>query len=153
MPMNKPMDEMMAAEAEYADAAGGLQEETDAMLEVPKGKFTASALNGLVRAFNAAMSAADMEGDYPNFTSDQTAFPVEFVRGIAMLSDAAAESGSGVEVNLSGVVSDRDVALLASKVQALADDESFKSYMSGEGETEVEVTEEPGPEQLMMERA
>jgi hypothetical protein len=153
MPKDQPMDEMMAAKDEYTDAAAGIQEETDAMLEVPKGKFSASALNGLVRAFNDAMSAADMEGNYPNFTSDQTAFPVEFVRGLAMISDAAAESGSGVEISLSGVVSDRDVALLASKVQALADDESFKSYMTGEGETEVEVTEEQGPEQLMMERA
>jgi hypothetical protein len=81
---------------------------------------------------------------------------VDFVRGLAMLSDAAAESGSGIEINLSGVVGDRDVALLASKVKALAQSEDFKSMMSDNeegGGTEVELEVKTSPEQLMMERA
>jgi CBS domain-containing protein len=149
------MDDMsMQIEDEYAGKAGEMQDEADAMLELPKGKFSASALNGLVKAFNQALSSAGMEGDYPTFTSDQTVFPVDFVRGLAMLSDAAAESGSGIEITLAGVVSDRDVALLASKVAALAKSEEFMRMMAeGDGETEVEVEVKTSPEDLMMERA
>lgn len=142
-------------EDEYSSMAGEMQDETDAMLELPKGKFTASALNGLVNAFNAAMTAGGMQGSYPKFSSDVTVFPVDFVRGLAMLSDAAAESGSGIEISLAGVAADRDVALLASKVQALAKSPEFKAMMTeGEGEgTEVEVKVETSPEDLMKERA
>jgi len=100
------------------------------------------------------MKAGGMEGDYPTFSGDQTAFPVEFVRGLAMLSDAAAESGSNIEITLSNVTNDRDVALLASKVDALANSPEFAKLMGGEGgETEVEVKVETSPEDLMMERA
>jgi hypothetical protein len=149
-------DMSMQIEDEYAGKAGEMQDETDAMLELPKGKFSASALNGLVKAFNEALTAGGMEGNYPTFSGDQTVFPVDFVRGLAMLSDAAAESGSGIEINLSGVVGDRDVALLASKVKALAQSEDFKSMMSDNeegGGTEVELEVKTSPEQLMMERA
>ena len=147
-------DDMAMMEDEYSDAAGALQDEADAMLEVPKGKFSAAALNGLVKAFNKAMKAGGMEGDYPTFSGDQTAFPVEFVRGLAVLSDAAAESGSNIEITLSNVTNDRDVALLASKVDALANSPEFAKLMGGEGgETEVEVKVETSPEDLMMERA
>jgi hypothetical protein len=145
-------DMSMQIEDEYAGKAGEMQDEADAMLELPKGKFSASALNGLVKAFNEALTAGGMEGDYPTFSGDQTVFPVDFVRGLAMLSDAAAESGSGVEITLAGVVSDRDVALLASKVAALAKSEEFQRMMA-EGETEVEVEVKTSPEDLMMERA
>jgi hypothetical protein len=145
-------DMSMQIEDEYAGKAGEMQDEADAMLELPKGKFSASALNGLVKSFNEALTAGGMEGDYPTFSGDQTVFPVDFVRGLAMLSDAAAESGSGIEITLAGVVSDRDVALLASKVAALAKSEEFQRMMA-EGETEVEVEVKTSPEDLMMERA
>ena len=147
------MKDQMMMEDDYAESAGALQDETDAMLEVPKGRFSKSALNGLVASFNKALTAADMEGNYPTFTSDQTAFPVEFVRGLAMMSDAAAESGSNIEISLAGVESDREVATLAAKLAALAESEEFVKMMSGAEESEPMTEETDSTEALMMERA
>lgn len=144
--------EMMDA---YADKAGELQEETDMMLEVPKGNFGQSALNSLVAAFNEALGAMGFEGDYPSFDSDQTTLPMEFVRGLAMMADAAEESGSGVTIDLSVIRNDNDLALLASKLKQLAASDKVKSMMEQPTETEVEINvgATPAPEDLMMERA
>lgn len=140
----------------YAAKAGELQEETDMMLEVPKGNFSQTALNAVVDAFNDALEAMGFEGDYPEFTDDQNSLPIEFVRGLAMMSDAAAESESGVDIDLAGVRSDNDLALLASKLKQLADSPKFKAMMADDGEeptTEVDITVASAPEDLMMERA
>lgn len=145
-------DEMMDA---YAAKAGDLQEETDLMLEVPRGNFTKTALNAVVDAFNTTLGAMGFEGDYPKFSEDQNTLPVEFVRGLAMMSDAAAESGSGVDIDLSVIKSDNDLALLASKLKRLAESPKLKMMMSDNEEpgTEVEVNVGATPENLMMERA
>lgn len=157
--MPKSPEDMMMMESEYSDKAAGLQDSVDAMLIVPRGRFGKAALNALVDAFNKALTSGGFEGDYPKFDGDQTSLPIDFVRGLAMMSDAAAESGANVEISLEGVESDRDLASLAAKLSALADSEEFKSMMSeDEGpELEVEVSaskpKAKSAEDLMMERA
>ena len=149
-----PNDDMMMMEDEYSEKAGELQDETDDMLVVPKGNFSKAVLNGLVAAFNTALTASGFEGNYPKFTSDQTSLPLDLVRGLAMMADAAAESDSGIVIELENVSKDRDIAMLAAQVKALAESEEFAAMMTEAPEIEVSVEiEKQTPEQLMMERA
>ena len=143
---------MEAAAAGISAAGDELQMEVDTLLPPIEGMFSVTAMNALVSAVNAAMVAAGMTGDYPEFTEDVSVFPDEFVRLIAMMSDAA--SSVGKDLVIEGSEDDRDVANLASQIQALADDPGFAEAMMAPTEAPVEavVEEVDDDEALMMER-
>ena len=120
-------------------------------------------MNSLVDAANAALVAGGFEGDYPSFDGDVTEFPMEFVRLLSMLSDAAEETGAAVDITLAGIEDDRDVAMLAATIEQLASDPAYASGMTTPVEEEVVVGDAvptpPNPEEevideeaLMMER-
>ena len=157
-------DQLAAVEGDLRAAGDELQSEVDTMLEVPVGMFSQSTMNALVDATNAALVAGGFEGDYPSFDGDVTEFPVEFVRLLSMLADAAVETGAAVDITLAGIEDDRDVAMLAASIEQLASDPSFTSGMGVPVEEEVVVGDAvptpPNPEEeevideeaLMMER-
>jgi hypothetical protein len=97
----------------------------------PKGTFTMRAMNGLVDAYNKALVAMGQKGDYPKFTADVTVFPANFVRGLAMLADAAEQAGVQADIDLSAVTEDRDVMVLAGLVERLSKDKAFAGKMKG----------------------
>lgn len=147
--------EMMDIEKSYDEAADMVQEEQDMNLPKISGRFSKQALNGLVKAFNGALTAAGFPGDYPMFNEDQLVLPVDFVRGLMMMADAAIETESGVDLTLDGVTDDRGLAMVAAKLQALAKSDAFKKAMSeesGGAEIEMEVSVKP-EEDMFMERA
>jgi hypothetical protein len=130
---------LAAAEGELRAAGDELQAEYDTMLDVPVGMFSQSTMNALVDAANAALVAGGFEGDYPSFAGDVTEFPVEFVRLLSMLADAAVETGAAVDITLAGIEDDRDVAMLAASLEQLALDPSYTSGMGAPVEEEVVV--------------
>jgi hypothetical protein len=150
------MSDMAAMAGEMQAAGDEMQAMLDAELPPIRGMFSETAMNALVDATNAALEASGFEGDYPEFTSDVTEFPAEFVRVLAMLADAAEEAGAAVDLSMGGIEDDRDVAMLASQVKQLASDDRFRSMMTAAPEVEESVTVSPGgqvdEETLMMER-
>ena len=156
-------DQLAAVENDLRVAGEDFQAEADMELEVPVGMFSQSTMNALVDAANAALVAGGFEGDYPSFDGDVTEFPVEFVRLLSMLSDAAAETGAAVDITLAGIEDDRDVAMLAASLEQLASDPAYADGMGAPVEEEVVVGDAvptpPNPEEevideeaLMMER-
>ena len=137
--MYKNNDQLAAVEGDLRAAGDEIQAEVDTMLEVPVGMFSQSSMNALVDASNAALVAGGFEGDYPTFDGDITEFPMEFVRLLSMLSDAAEETGAAVDITLAGIEDDRDVAMLAATIEQLASDPSFTSGMGEPVEEEVVV--------------
>lgn len=144
-----------------ADEMRGMGEEMQGMLdmELPtiRGQFSETAMNALVDATNMALEAAGFEGDYPEFDSDVTEFPAEFMRVLMMFADAAEETGAGVELTMDTIEDDRDVASLAAKVRQLAESDAFAEGMKEPvgASVSVEVGPMEGPpdeEALMMER-
>jgi hypothetical protein len=95
----------------------------------PKGNFTARSMNGLVDAYNKALVAMGQVGDYPKFSADVTEFPADFVRGIAMLADAAQQAGVPANIDLGVVGTDRDVLILAGIIEKLSKDKTFIKKM------------------------
>lgn len=123
---------------EFTKPAKEYEEEMDATFseQAPRGKFGKSILNELVTAFRDVQRLMGFEGEdlYPMFESDQTEFPPEFVRGLAMLAKAAEDYGQPGMINLSGIKDNSGVATLAAKVRALADDPEFEKFLkSSEG--------------------
>ena len=115
----------------------------------PKGRFSKSVMNALVRVYRDAQKAMDFPEDdmYPEFGEDITEFPPEFVRGLAMLASAAEDYGQPDIITLDGITKDEDVARLAAKVEALLADPEFLAFLSAPmegGEEAAEMTEE-GP--------
>lgn len=123
---------------EFTKPAKEYEEEMDATFseQAPKGKFGKSILNELVTAFRDIQRLMGFEGEdlYPMFESDQTEFPPEFVRGLAMLAKAAEDYGQPGMIDLSGIRDNSGVATLAAKVRALADDPEFEKFLKSEGE-------------------
>lgn len=132
-------DQLAAVEGDLRAAGDEIQTEVDAMLEVPVGMFSQSTMNSLVDAANAALVAGGFEGDYPSFDGDVTEFPMEFVRLLSMLADAAEETGAAVDITLAGIEDDRDVAMLAATIEQLASDPAYTDGMGAPVEEEVVV--------------
>jgi hypothetical protein len=129
--------------AEMQGMGEEMQDMFDAELPIIRGMFSETAMNALVDASNAALEAAGFEGDYPEFDSNVTEFPSEFMRLIMMLTDAAEESGAPVTIELGNIEDDRDVALLASELKRLSQSAEFKRAMTGGMEEEIDVEESP----------
>ena len=64
-------------------------------------------------------------------------FPGRFVRELAMVKDAADEVGAELDMDLGAIADDRDVVLLAGKLEALAKDEQFREAMAREVEEDM----------------
>jgi hypothetical protein len=137
--MNQPG---MAMEIEIQ----GAEQEDENMFGdmAPRGRFTAKALNNLVKATNRLLPLFDQTPDYPSFNEDITEFPTDFVRVLAMFEGAvngAIEEGvldEEMDFDMSEVTGDENINMLAGKLNRLVNDRSFKKYLKdmpqGEGE-------------------
>ena len=123
-------------------------EEMDFEEMAPKGRFTAKALNNLVKATNRLLPLFDQTPDYPSFDGDITEFPTEFVRVLAMFqgaSEDAIEEGlvdDEYSIDFDGITGDANVQVLAGKVNKLATDKGFKRYLKSMPSDESEEGEE-----------
>ena len=166
-PGGKVNEEMLDAEIGAAE-----QDEEMAFAEMaPKGRFSAKALNNLVKATNRLLPKFGQTPDYPSFEGDITEFPTDFVRVLAMFqgaTDDAVEQGivdDEFAFEFEDISSDGNLMILAGKINKLASDKQYDRYLKSqptdepiEGEEMVEdeiTTEDMPPEEvdaLFMER-
>ena len=160
-------EEMLDAEIGAAE-----QDEEMAFAEMaPRGRFSAKALNNLVKATNRLLPKFGQTPDYPSFEGDITEFPTDFVRVLAMFqgaTDDAVEQGivdDEFAFEFEDISSDGNLMILAGKINKLASDKQYDRYLKSqptdepiEGEEMVEdeiTTEDMPPEEvdaLFMER-
>lgn len=166
-PGGKVNEEMLDAEIGAAE-----QDEEMAFAEMaPRGRFSAKALNNLVKATNRLLPKFGQTPDYPSFEGDITEFPTDFVRVLAMFqgaTDDAVEQGivdDEFAFEFEDISSDGNLMILAGKINKLASDKQYDRYLKSqptdepiEGEEMVEdeiTTEDMPPEEvdaLFMER-
>ena len=110
-----------------------------AELDAPRGPFSERAMNALVDAHNMVLEVmgAPKGERYPSFEGEVDEFPGRFVRELAMVKDAADEVGAELDMDLGAIADDRDVVLLAGKLEALAKDEEFREAMAREVEEDM----------------
>jgi hypothetical protein len=126
--------------------AEAIEYEMDDMVEAeaPRGPFGVRAMNALVDSHNKVLRVMGAPEKYPRFKGESVdEFPARFVRELAMVADAAETAGAALDMELASIESDRDVMLLAGKLEALAKDDAFKEAMAQEIE---EDEAEEGPE-------
>ena len=160
-------EEMLDAEIGAAE-----QEEEVAFAQMaPKGRFSAKALNNLVKATNRLLPKFGQTPDYPLFDGEVTQLPTDFVRVLAMFqgaTDEAVERGivdDEFAFDFEDITSDGNLMILAGKINKLATDKQYDRYLQSqptedeeteEGITEDEITTEDMPmedvETLFMER-
>jgi len=127
-----------------------MDEEGDFAEMAPKGRFSAKALNNLVKATNRLLPMFDQTPDYPMFEGDITEFPTDFVRVLAMFQGAADDAiGQGIVDDEFGfdfdeITGDGNVQVLAGKINKLAADKGFKRYL------QTMPSEEPEGEEMAM---
>ena len=145
--MNKPSMEM------EIEIQGAEQEDESMFGEMaPKGRFTAKALNNLVKATNRLLPLFDQTPDYPSFESDITEFPTDFVRVLAMFEGAVSGAieediiDEEMDFDMGDITGDENVNMLAGKINRLVNDRSFKKYLKGMSDDEGEATEGDEPD-------
>ena len=146
--------------AEFTAPAEEAESEMDAAFteEAPRGKFSARAMNSLVAAYRSIQELMGFEeGDfYPEFESNITEWPADFVRALSMVAQAAEDFGEPGAIDLSEINRDSDVALLTAKIEKLAANEEFAAFLSedlGEAEDEEMGDEADDMDALFAERA
>ena len=135
----------MSAEADAAAAiadVGAKEDEANAAM-APVGDFSKAALNSLVKAHNKVTALFEGTETYPEFEDDQETFPGEFVRELMMISQAVDDAIAAgllegdMAIDLDGVAEDRDLAMLAGRLDQIAKSKDFKRLLK----------EQPGPEE------
>ena len=112
------------------------QEEEVAFAQMaPKGRFSAKALNNLVKATNRLLPKFGQTPDYPEFTGNLTQFPTDLVRVLAMFqgaTDDAVERGivdDEFAFDFEQISSDANLMVLAGKINKLASDKQYDRYL------------------------
>jgi len=140
----KVNEEMLDAELNSAQ-----QEEEVAFAQMaPEGRFSAKALNNLVKATNRLLPKFGQTPDYPSFEGDITRFPTDFVRVLAMFqgaTDEAVERGIVDEefsFDFENISSDSNLMILAGKINKLASDKQYDRFLKSQPVDEPEDGEE-----------
>jgi len=137
-PGGRVNEEMLDAEIGAAE-----QDEEMAFAEMaPRGRFSAKALNNLVKATNRLLPKFGQTPDYPSFGGDITEFPTDFVRVLAMFqgaTDDAVEQGivdDEFAFEFEDITSDGNLMILAGKINKLASDKQYDRYLKNQPEAE-----------------
>ena len=144
-----PEEEQLMAAAEDLDAT---KEEAFASM-APIGDFSKGALNSLVDALNKALPLFGAPEDYATFAEDiEGALPTEFVRYLAMTSQAANDANLGrLAVDLENIGTDSDLMKAAGQLDVLAENDSFRTFMaSADKDTAPPVAEEVVEEEVQV---
>lgn len=158
---------------EMLDAEIGATEQDEEMAfaqMAPKGRFSAKALNNLVKATNRLLPKFGQTPDYPMFEGELAQLPTDFVRVLAMFqgaTDSAVEQGivdDEFAFDFETITDDANLMVLAGKINKLATDKQYDRYLKSqpeadeteEGMVEEETTTEDMPPEdvdaLFMER-
>lgn len=140
----------MLLQAETIGAGMDAAEQQGMEIMTPQGQYSARALNAVVDVINEIMPMFGEMNPMPQYTEDMTMMPQELMNALMAIMTVAEQAGVPIEMELSAIVSDNDLAKLAALIKRLVKDQTLKDFLT-QGETE-EVTEEvtmesaPAPE-------
>ena len=145
--MSIPQDLMM--QAQEIGAGMDQAQQQGMQIAAPQGQFTARALNALTKEVNKILTMLGEQTPIPDFTADQTTFAPEFMQALMAIMSIASDAQMPIDMMLSEIRTDQDVARLAALIKRLSDSKEFKDYLT-QGpepmEMEEEITEEVMPE-------
>jgi hypothetical protein len=149
MPQDKYNNE--SPEVSLTVAVGEAEQSDEQMYSemAPAGRYSAKALNNLVKATNRLLPLFDQDPSYPEFTSDLDGqLPTDFVRVLAMFQGAinAAVDFEVVDAEMDFLMEDLTddelLNMLAGKLTSLAQNREFKQFLRNPPMMEEEEEEE-----------
>jgi len=119
-------------------------------IELPQGRFSERMLNKLVDTLNKFAPMMEFES-IERVSGEQSQFPMELLQMVMAVAAAAEDAGMAIEVNLSEMEADRDLASVIGQLDKLSKDAKFKKFLTDEifpeaEEAEAEVQQEEGEE-------
>ena len=143
--MSIPQEMLMQAEA---IGAGMDQAQQQGMqILTPQGNFSMRALNAVVEAVNELMPMMGEMSPMPEYSQDMTSLPQELMNALMAIMSVAEQAGSAIDMELSAIESDNDLAKLAALLKRLVNDQKLKDFLTKDEPVEVEeeVTMESAP--------
>tara|TARA_Y100001963_G_C6738920_1_gene427877 strand:- start:33 stop:539 length:507 start_codon:yes stop_codon:yes gene_type:complete len=142
------MAELLPQEQAVLDVAAEVDAAKDASFEqmAPSGYFPASDLNALVDSLNSVLPLFNLPA-YPAFTEDLDGpLPTEFVQQLSMVADAAAASGlERLSFDVTTVSDSGDLEDIQARLDTLANNQSFITFLRSEAQGEPEGVAEDAP--------
>lgn len=121
-----------AVEARAADT--GLESSFDNAMRqaAPEGNYSPTGLNALGQTINQALKLFGEEArPIDPYTDAESVLPIDIVKAVAMLNQAASDAGlDRFVVDLGTLTDDRALQEAAGKVDALAQNETFRMFLS-----------------------
>jgi TATA-binding protein-associated factor Taf7 len=117
-------------------------------IELPQGRFSERMLNKLVDTLNKFAPMMEFES-IERVSGEQTQFPMELLQMVMAIAAAAEDAGMAIEINLSEMEADRDLASVIGQLDKLSRDAKFKKFLTEEIFPEAEeakAEEEEGEE-------
>ena len=153
------LDDVEAAKNDAMEQAKIADTNEEEMYGMISGEFSAPALNKVVDSLNR-VNKIFRAPEYPKFEGQQSSpmqLPPEFVRNLDMVARAAVDAGvEDKSFNLSDLKSDKDLKMLAGKLDALAGDKAFKAFLNKplgmgdqQAEADIPVTQPSGGNPMM----
>jgi hypothetical protein len=98
----------------------------------PEGNYTPTGLNALGQTINQALKLFGEEARFIDpYTADESILPIDIVKAVAMLNQAASDAGlDRFVIDLGTLTDDRALQEAAGKVDALAQNETFRMFLS-----------------------
>jgi len=135
-PQQKADLEAMKSQVSTAENEVGKLEDAMFTDVGPKGKYSAKSFNAVIDAANKLGVIFGIEDGMPRVKEDQTQFPPDFVRLLAMFADAIddgiEEGALPEEVSIAGLrpVDDPGLTVLASKLTMAGKSKDFKRFLA-----------------------
>lgn len=131
-----PQDIMTQANAIGAGMDSAMAQ--GAEIVVPTGRYSARAMNALVEVLNRVLPMMGRTDMYPEFTDDQTQFPMDLTQLLMAIKTVADTAQVEFPLDLGAITGDADVAKVAAIIQRLVDDKRFQDYLAQEETMEAE---------------
>ena len=125
--------EAVEARVEAADTMGLETSFDNAMRQAaPEGNYTPTGLNALGQTINQALKLFGEEArPIDPYTDAESVLPLDIVKAVAMLNQAASDAGlDRFVIDLGTLTDDRALQEAAGKVDALAQNETFRMFLS-----------------------
>ena len=127
-PMEQPAEPMPAAAP-----AGELKEKFDDVMGVmaPAGNYSDAAIATMAEAITAVLTLFGQEAMPISTEAEEGQLPIDFVKAIMMLNQAQEDAGlSQYIIDVEELTNDRALQQAAGKIMALANNQTFKSFLA-----------------------
>tara|TARA_R100001163_G_scaffold35104_1_gene27033 strand:+ start:1110 stop:1610 length:501 start_codon:yes stop_codon:yes gene_type:complete len=149
--MDMGNQEEMRNQMENAGRRIDFEVETTMAMELPQGKYSENMLNKLVDALNKFAPMMEFTA-IDKVSGEQTQMPLELVQLIMGIAGAAEEADMALQINLSEMESDRDIASLVGQLESLLKNAEFKKFLEEDVFGDEEPVEREMEDEVAVER-